>query len=174
MSRLKYPAVLVIVALVAVGCAKTAEKTLEEAIERQIEEEGGSGDATVDLDDDGGISIETDEGSIQIGGGEIPDDFLLPVPDYKELSGVSTFTGEFAGAMVTLSFDPDDFEDVADLYEEFFNDQGWEVSRTDTSSGDDRIVIISGSSDELTASAIVGYTDGDDVATLTAQYSNNE
>jgi hypothetical protein len=161
-------------ALAAAGCGKAAEKTLEEAIERQIEEEGESGDVNVDLDDDGGISIETDEGSFQIGGNEIPDGFLLPIPDYEEISAVSSQTGEFAGAMVTVTFDPDEFEDVAEMYEDFFNDQGWEISRTDANTGNDRMVIIYGEGDELSASAIVGYTDGADVATVTAQYNSTE
>jgi hypothetical protein len=162
-----------VVALVAAGCAKAAEKALEEAIERQLEEEGG-GDVNIDLDEDGGVvSIETEEGSIDIGGTEIPDDFLLPIPDQREVLGVVIQTGEYASSTVTLSFDPDDFDDVAALYEDFFNDQGWEVSRTDSSGDGNRLVILSGTSDELTASAIIGYNDDDDVATLTAQYGNN-
>ena len=174
MPRMRFLVMLVAMALAVAGCAKTAEETLEEAIEQQIEEQGGSGDVSVDLDDDGGISIETDEGSFQIGGNEVPDDFLLPIPAYEEISAVSTQTGEYGGAMLTLTFDSDDFEDVADMYEDYFSDQGWEVSRTDTSTGNDRMVIIYGEGDELSASAIVGFTDGEEVATLTAQYNNNE
>ena len=173
MSGVRFLMVLVVVVLAAAGCAKAAETTVEQAIERQLEEQG-SGDVNVDVDEDGGsVSIETDEGSFQMGGGEIPDDFLLPVPDYQEISNVLTQTGESAGTMVTLTFDPDDFDDVVDLYEGFFNDEGWEVSRTESSADNQRTVVIYGTSDEVSASAIIGYTDGEDVATLTAQYNNN-
>src|SRR3990170_3021142 len=86
MSGVRFLVVLVVVVLAAAGCAKAAEKTVEQAIERQLEEQG-SGDVNVDVDEDGGsVSIETDEGSFQMGGGEIPGDFLLPVPDYQEIS----------------------------------------------------------------------------------------
>ncbi len=107
------------------------------------------------------ISIETDEGSVNIGGTEIPDDFPLPVPDYEEVVGVVTQTGEFASSMVTLSFDPD-FDDVAALYEDFFDEDGWEVSRTESNADGDRMVIFYASKDAVSASAIVGYNDGEE------------
>lgn len=173
MSRFRNLIVVVVVMLVVAGCAKAAEQVLEEAIEQQIENEGGSGEVDIDLDDDGGVSIETEEGSIQIGGNEIPDDFLLPIPDYEELMGVTTFTGDETGASVSLTFDPDDFDEVVELYADFFSDQGWEVGQTDTSSGDQRVVIITGTGDEVSASAILGYTEGDDTANLTANYGSN-
>ena len=173
MSRLRLGFVIVVVALIAAGCGKAAETVIENAIENQLEEEGG-GDVNIDLDEDGGVvSIETDEGSMSIGGTEIPDDFRLPLPDYDEVVGVITQTGDFASSMVTLSFDPDDFDDVAELYEDFFNEEGWELSRTDSSSDGDRMVIIYASKDEISASAIVGHNDGEDLATVIAQYGNN-
>jgi len=173
MSKVRLVVVLVILALVAVGCAKTAENVLENAIEKQLEDEGG-GDVNVDLNEDGGsVSIETDEGSVEFGNTEIPADFLLPIPNYEEVGGVITTTGEFASTQVILSFDPDDFDEVAALYEDFFNDQGWEVSRTESSGEGVRFVSITGSSDELAASVFITYSDGDDVASLTAQYGNN-
>jgi hypothetical protein len=47
------------------------------------------------------------------------------------------------------------------------------VSRTNSDSDGDKLVIISASNDELTASVIIGYTHGEETATLTAQYANN-
>ena len=165
--------VIVVLALVSVACGNVAENVLENAIENQLEEESG-GDVNIDLDEDGGVvSIETDEGSMSIGGTEIPDDFPLPLPDYEEVVGVITQTGDFASSMVTLSFDPNDFEEVAELYEDFFNDADWELSRTDSTTDGDRMVIIYASKDEVSASAIVGYNEGEDFATVIAQYGNN-
>jgi hypothetical protein len=173
MAKIRLMIVLVVLALVAVGCGKAAETVLEGAIENQLEEDGG-GDVNVNVDEDGGsISIETDEGSVNIGGTEIPDDFPLPVPDYEEVVGVVTQTGEFASSMVTLSFDPDDFDDVAALYEDFFDEDGWEVSRTESNADGDRMVIFYASKDAVSASAIVGYNDGEETATVIAQYGNN-
>jgi hypothetical protein len=70
-----------------------------------------------------------------------------------------------------LSFDPDDIDQVAYLYEDFFNDQGWETTRTDATSGDIRNLWISGISGGIDAAAAIGYSDGDDVATLTLLYA---
>lgn len=165
--------IIVILALMSVGCGKAAENLIEGAIENQLEEEG-VGDVNIDLDEDGGVvSIETDEGSMSFGGTEIPNDFRLPIPDYEEVVGVATQTGEFASSMVTLSFDPDDFDDVAALYEDFFSDEGWEVSRTDSSADGDRMVIFYASKDAVSASAIVGYNEGEETATVIAQYGNS-
>ncbi len=173
MAKFRLMIVLVVLALVAVGCGKAAENIIEGAIENQLEEEGG-GDVDVNLDeDDGSISIETDEGSMNIGGTDVPDDFPLPLPDYEEVVGVVTQTGDFASSMVTVTFDPDDFEDVAELYGDFFNDDGWEVSRTDSSSDGDRMVMYFASKGDVSASAIVGYNDGEETATVIAQYGNN-
>ncbi|MGZ5384296.1 MAG: hypothetical protein ACXW15_07285 [Acidimicrobiia bacterium] len=173
MSKARLMIVLAVLALIAVGCAKTAEQTLENQVENQLEEESG-GDANVDInEDDGSVSIETDEGSMQIGGGEIPSDFPLPVPDHAAVLSVVSTSGENAGAQVSMSFDPGDFDDVAAMYDDFFNDQDWEVSRTNSDSDGSKVVIISGSNDELTTSVIVAYTDGEEMATLTAQYGNN-
>jgi hypothetical protein len=173
MSKARLLIVLVVLALVAAGCAKAAEKTIEGAIEKQIEEEGG-GNANVDIsEDDGSVSIETDEGSMQIGGGDIPSDFPLPVPEGAEVVSVISTSGETAGSQVSMTFDPDDFDDVATLYDDFFNEQDWEVSRSNSDSDGIRIVFISGSNDQLTAQVIIGYTDGEEIASLTAQYGNN-
>jgi len=173
MSKARLLIVLVVLALVAAGCAKAAEKTIEGAIEKQLEEEGG-GNANVDIsEDDGSVSIETDEGSMQIGGGDIPSDFPLPVPEGAEVVSVISTSGETAGSQVSMTFDPDDFDDVATLYDDFFNEQDWEVSRSNSDSDGIRIVFISGSNDQLTAQVIIGYTDGEEIASLTAQYGNN-
>ncbi len=173
MSKARLLIVLVVLALVAVGCAKAAERTIEGAIEKQLEEEGG-GNANVDIsEDDGSVSIETDEGSMQIGGGEIPSDFPLPVPEGAEVVSVISTSGETAGSQVSMTFDPDHFDDVATLYDDFFNEQDWEVSRSNSDSDGIKIVFISGSNDQLTAQVIIGYTDGEEIASLTAQYGNN-
>lgn len=174
MSRYWYAMVVVLLMVAAAGCGNAAEEVLEQAIENQIEDEGGSGDVDIDLDEDEGVvSIETEEGSFQIGGGEIPDDFLLPIPNYIDVEMVSSQTGDFAGATVALTFDGDDFEDVISLYEDFFTDEGWEFSRTDTTTGNETMVLIFAESDELGASVIVNYSEGDETGNLNVQYADN-
>lgn len=48
------------------SCSKAAEKLSEGAVEQQT---GGE----VDVDSDGNVKIETDEGSLSVGTGEVPD-----------------------------------------------------------------------------------------------------
>jgi hypothetical protein len=174
MLRMRLGFVIVVLALVAVGCGNAAENIIEGAIENQLEEEGGGGEVDIDIDEDGGVvSIETDEGSMSIGGTEIPDDFQLPLPDYEEVSGVISQTGELAYTQVVVSFDPDDFDDVVSLYEDYFNDEGWEVSRFESSGDGAKTVFVNGTKDEVSASVAISYTDGEDVATLLAQYGDS-
>ena len=170
--RTRFLVMLIAIGLLTTACGNAAEDLVENAIENAIESEGG-GDVNIDIDEDGGsASIETDEGSIQIGGGDIPADFPLPIPDYEEVAGVVTSDQEGTeSTQIILSFDPDDIDEVADLYEGYFNDQGWETTRTDTKSGDIRNLWISGISGGIDAAAAIGYNDGDDVATLTLLYA---
>ncbi len=169
--------VMMAVALLAAsGCSSAAENIVENAIENQLDEEGGSGNVDVNVDEDeGSVSIETDEGSVVIGGNEIPEDFPLPIPDYEEVSGVITQNDDGGTySQVILSFDPEDLDDVADLYEGFFNDQDWDVSRTNSSAEGSTFTMISGTSDEVNASAIIAYDEGEDFATLSLSYATNE
>jgi hypothetical protein len=150
--EIRFVVVIVGLAMVAVGCGNAAENVLEGAIVSQLEEEGG-GDADIDLaEDDRSVSIETDEGSIEIGGGEIPDDFLLPIPDHLEVQMVSSQTGDYAGATVALTFDGDDFQAEIALYEDYFAVEGWEFCRTDTTNGNETVVFIFAQTSDLGAS----------------------
>ncbi|HWJ68235.1 MAG TPA: hypothetical protein VNT31_16295 [Nocardioides sp.] len=55
------------------ACAEAAEKAAEEAAEQAIEENGG-GDVDIDVDD-GEVKVENSDGSVVIGGGDLPEDF---------------------------------------------------------------------------------------------------
>ena len=64
-------------------------------------------------------------------------------------------------------------DQVADLYEDFFSDQGWEVSRIDSSADNVRNLWITGTSDDVDAAAVIGYSDDDDVASLSLSYTTS-
>lgn len=57
-------------ALTACGIDQLAEEGLERAIE-----EGASGEVDVDFDDEGGISVDSSDGSFQVGSRELPEGF---------------------------------------------------------------------------------------------------
>jgi hypothetical protein len=65
-----------------VGCGAAAEKAAEKATEQAIEEQTG-GDVDIDTSGDGSVEIETEDGSMSLGTGEIPEDWPeeIPLPD---------------------------------------------------------------------------------------------
>jgi hypothetical protein len=72
--------------LTACGADEIAERATEKALERAAE-----GSADVDLDDDGGIKIKTEDGELAVGQG-LPEDFPtgeVPLPEGEVVSGMS-------------------------------------------------------------------------------------
>lgn len=135
-------AALALGALLVTGtaCGAAAEKVGERAAERAIEAQGG-GDVDLDLDD-GGFSIETDEGSASMdvdgnlrvdtedgsftaGSGEVPagwpDDVGFPA-GLEVLAGFEQTSGEEATANITATVPGSAAEAVA-FYEDALS--GW-------------------------------------------------
>ena len=63
---------LVIGAGALTGCGAAADKVAEKATEKAIESQTG-GDVDVNTNGDGSFNIETDDGSLSIGTGKLPD-----------------------------------------------------------------------------------------------------
>lgn len=130
-----------VAALSLTACDAAVEQLTEEAAERAAEA-AGAGDAEIDLDEDGGVSLETDEGSLQIGtGGELPDDFPsdIPLPDDYAVAASTAFSDETGQAFqVTLEapgLDVTGF--VEDEVVPGLESAGYEiVSQSTTTSGD--------------------------------------
>ncbi len=82
-------------AIIVSGCGSIGEAVSERAIEEGLEAAGAGSDVQIDLDDgNGGISIETSEGSMQIGNAEIPDGFPseIPLPEDAVIVAAMAFT----------------------------------------------------------------------------------
>lgn len=128
-------AVLVAAAtIVLAGCGSVAEMASEQIAEEAIEAGGGEG-ANVGLDPDTGelnIEVEGSEGgSINIGGGEIPDHFPeeFVVPEGGAVRGVTEISGQ-VGVQVTAG--PDGLE-AFEATKANLADDGWEnVSESTT------------------------------------------
>jgi hypothetical protein len=98
-------------ALALAGCANPIEQLIESGTGTQI-----------DTDGDGGFTIETDDGTVQVGGSaELPADFPseLPLPDGTLLSSV-TAEGQW-----TLTYEDVSAEEVDELIG-YFTDDGYE------------------------------------------------
>ncbi|WP_435771799.1 hypothetical protein [Nocardioides sp. SYSU DS0651] len=76
-------AVAVALPLALTACGEAAEQATEKAIEQAAEENGEKVD--VDLDEDGGYSVEGEDGSFS-SGAKIPDDFPDDVPVVGEVT----------------------------------------------------------------------------------------
>lgn len=118
------------------GCGKAVEKLSEKAAEKAVEKAAGD-NANVDFDTkDGSFSIETDEGSFNVGGGEVPDDWPSDVPLAKGFTPSSTMNLSSDGkksinmtGTVGMSVD-----DVIDFYADSMS--GWEETGKSSMSSD--------------------------------------
>ena len=142
-------AVIVSILLILVftgGCKKNlAERMVEGAIERAIEEESGE---NVDIDlDEGEVTIQSDEGEVSISsdeetvtidsdegeatfgsGAELPEGFPAEVPVYGNMEIVSSMSGTDDG--VTSYTVSGLSEDSVDVIKEWYEAQlaGWEIT----------------------------------------------
>ncbi|NHZ71090.1 MAG: hypothetical protein GWP18_05560, partial [Proteobacteria bacterium] len=111
-------------ALILSACSSAAEVLTE-----QIAENAVGGDVKIDADT-GQVSIETDDGAITIGGGEIPDGFALPVRDGYQVTSVFSTDGASA---VTLVYPGAAFDDVVSFYDDWTSSQSAEWSKNSSS-----------------------------------------
>jgi hypothetical protein len=115
-------------ALVLTACASASETLTEKALE-QIDGVDG-----VDIDvNSGEVSLETDEGKITIGGGEIPDDFGIPLPggDYEVLS---VFSSDESSS-VSLAYPGADYDTIVAHFEDWTSAQPEEWSKSTSTVG---------------------------------------
>lgn len=145
-----------VLAIASVGCGAIAEQATEEMVEQAIESQGGG---QVELDgNDGEMTIETEDGSMTFGSGEVP----AIVSDNLDLpSGNVTYASEMSGpegatATVGLEVDGPGDATAGDL-EVALDSGGWDVTSTVTSDGYWAWEATKG---DLTASVIVIASEG--------------
>jgi len=113
-------AIFVVATLVLTACQSASEE-LSEQLAEQV-----AGVSDVEIDTDTGlVKIETDEGSISIGGGELPDGFGVPLPDGYKVTGVFTTDDE---SMVGVSYAKDRFDELVAYFDAWTSGQpgDWE------------------------------------------------
>jgi hypothetical protein len=117
-------------ALILTAC-QSASETIAEQLTEQVD-----GVDNVEFDSDTGeVKIETDEGSITVGGGELPDGFPIPLPDGYQVTSVFTAEGTSA---VSLAYPEGDFDTIVAFFEDWTSSQPTEWSTSTSSiSGDD-------------------------------------
>jgi hypothetical protein len=135
---------LIVLALVAAGCGGSDEDVVERMVEEAIEDEsGGEVDIEVSEDDDEvSITISSEEGdaSLSIGGGEIPADFPMPLPDGGDVvSVVSQTEGDATFHTVVMTYDAGRYDDLVAFFDDATSGIG-DIQRTEMA-GDERAVL---------------------------------
>lgn len=153
-------------ALSGTACSSIGEGIAERAAEEIAEQAAGEG-VEIDLDEDGGtFRIESSEGTLDFGGGEIPDGFPdgLPLPDGHEvLTTMSQGSDDGETMMVNLGA-PGGFDAVRAAVESGLD--GWTIDNTsDMSSGDFASTTWTVSRDDWSGSVTVS-SDGSDQTTV--------
>jgi hypothetical protein len=111
-------------AFVFAACSSPSEVIAEQLAE-QVD-----GVDNVEIDSDTGeVRIETDDGSLSIGGGDLPDDFSVSLPDGYRVTSVYEAEGDSA---VSVIYPPGGFDDVAQALDNWVDSQPgeWRTSST--------------------------------------------
>ena len=143
----------VAIAVVAAGCGSVSDRVGEGLVEELLE---GSGIEDVEIDqDDGSIifTVESEEGDQTFSiGDDLPADFPFPLPDeYEVTTSFEVGDGDQKAFSALLVIPADDFDKVTELYENFLNDEGFEVTKESMSAGDTRFVFLTGDRDDVAA-----------------------
>ncbi len=94
----------------------------EELAEQIAESQEGVGDVEID-EDSGEVSVESDEGSATFGGGELPDDFPIDMPEGGDVQSVIE---QEDAVIVSVSYG-DDFSTIVDHFQGWIDDNGLDV-----------------------------------------------
>ena len=117
---------LLLAATALTGCNMAAEEATEALVE-------GSTGADVEIDDEGGsVSVETEDGSMEVTGGdsaEVPDGFPsdMPLYDGTVVMGQAIEVDGETSYNVAIEVE-DDVADIADWYSSELDAEGWTIT----------------------------------------------
>ena len=159
-------------AVLLAGCSSVADQVAERAVEEAAEAAGG-GNGEIDIDtDSGSISVQTSEGTLDIGGGSLPDAFPSDVPlpaDHEVMSSMAFGQGDEQNFNVTLRT-PGEVAAVADDLQARFEDAGFGIDGTgEMSNGGETVRNFQFSDDRLSGNVVV--TRGDQEGTTAVNYT---
>lgn len=158
MKRVIGAAVLGGMLLVGAGCGKAADKAAERISEEAIEE--GIDGSNVDIDDDGNVDIETEDGSISTGT-DLPDDWPEDVPVMEGAVVQGSYSSSSNGETIhTASFSTDrSVDEVLDFYKDELADWTVDTDQTGDFNGTASGTLVLSKGDR---GVTVSATDGDD------------
>jgi hypothetical protein len=101
--------------------------------EQILESQEGVGDVEIN-ENNGSVQIEVEDedgNTAVIGGGEVPADFPIPVPDGGSVAAVFT---QGSDATVTLTYPASEYDSLVATYQDFVDGTGGEVNKVTSSS----------------------------------------
>jgi hypothetical protein len=138
-ARARFATAAGLLALTTTACGSVGEAISERAVEEIAEQAAGQG-VDIDVDDEGGrMLISSSEGTLDIGGGELPDGFPddLPLPPGHEVLGSMTQADDQRSSMTVTTSTTADFTQVVDDLRSGLEDGGWTIEDTsELTSGD--------------------------------------
>jgi hypothetical protein len=126
--RRTLPIIVALLALVVAACGG-GDSLAENLTERAIEQAGG-GNVDVDFDENGDdfeVNVQTDEGSMTIGGGEIPDGLTVPLPDGGDVQSSITMNNDLT---VSLAWPTSEYEPLVSYYDDWTGGEAQEFDRS--------------------------------------------
>ena len=113
--------ILVVLALAVSACGTLAEKATEQIVEQAIES-GEGGEVDLDIDTDAGtFSVETEDGSMQVGSGlDLPANLEIPVPTGGNVTSTQSGDGY---AQALIAFPRERLEELVEFYEDWVDSQ---------------------------------------------------
>jgi hypothetical protein len=157
--------VLIVALVLLTGCRKSEELPGDNG--STIRQKGDSieirtKDGTARIDAEGhSARIETDQGTMTFGEGEVPEGFPLPIRPGASVEHSAHMTGPDGTDVFQLSYSAaGTAKELADFYETDFKERGLEITRSQQSGGGTEMFMVGGKSDEIDASAMVMHESG--------------
>lgn len=120
-------------AILLTGCGSIGESIAERAMEEGLEAGGAGEDVQIDFDDgDGRISIESSEGSMQIGSTDIPEGFPadIPLPDEATVVSSMSFSNDDGATFNITMTAPQKADSLSEELESGLVDAGYTITGT--------------------------------------------
>lgn len=153
---MKEAALAVVLVVVVAACGGSDDELggIEEQIVENIIEQASEEGVDLDIDsDDDSMTVTFDdedgEGAVTFGGG-LPDDFPFPLPDEYEV-GTSMEFEQDAGTQYSavVHTAPEDFDDLAVMYESWMEDEGFEVDKNTIEGDGTKVIFLNGVRDDV-------------------------
>lgn len=128
---MKRIALVAVTAALVVSACQSATEILTEQVLEQVD-----GVDNIEIDADSGqIKVETDEGSVTIGGGDLPESFAVALPDDYDV--LSVFDGG-DGSAVSVTYPDGDYEEIVAYFDAWTSGQpgDWSASTMSIEQGD--------------------------------------